>query len=77
MEIQKSQIIRLIDIWLFGPAIIYTSVRAKSIHPLLKLALFYAGASTIYYNGRNYLDNQKLIKQKKIIRFDIAREIEL
>ena len=60
----KSQVIRLIDIFIIGPLMIYlgytsylanTSVLGYSSAKLLYLGLIFFGGTTITYNARNYL----------------------
>lgn len=50
----KAQYIRLIDVFLIGPGMIYIS-REKSLSPIARLFLLTTGAATIVYNGKNYL----------------------
>ena len=58
-EISKSQTIRLLDVFFIGPFMIYVSQKAKGINNLEKFTLLGLGIATIYYNGKNYLDNKK------------------
>tara|TARA_Y100000004_G_scaffold139093_1_gene157845 strand:- start:180 stop:407 length:228 start_codon:yes stop_codon:yes gene_type:complete len=58
-ELSKSQYIRLLDVFFIGPFMIYVSQKAKGINNLEKFTLLGLGIATIYYNGRNYLDNRK------------------
>ena len=60
----KSQVIRLIDIFIIGPLMIYlgytaylanTSALWYSSTKLLYLGLIFFGGTTITYNARNYL----------------------
>lgn len=55
-EFEKSQIIRLADIFFIGPLIIYGGF--KSGKEWLKWALILIGIATILYNGNNYLKNK-------------------
>jgi len=75
-EIQKSQILRVVDFLLLGPGMIFIATNAKNIHPSLKILLALAGVGTIVYNGRNYLINRKLIRENKISHIDLITEIE-
>ena len=59
-EVEKSQIVRLLDVFLIGPVIIYGG--AKSSLKWLKWALILIGIATILYNGRNYLQNEKMVE---------------
>ena len=58
-ERSKSQYIRLLDVFFIGPFMIYVSQKAKGINNLEKFTLLGLGIATIYYNGKNYLDNRK------------------
>lgn len=49
----KAQGIRLLDVGLLGPLLIYASSRCAGEG--LRTGLLAAGAATIAYNGRNYL----------------------
>lgn len=53
-----TQMIRLIDVFLIGPLLIYTSFQ-KSLPNWLRLSLLIIGVSTIVYNGNNYLKHKK------------------
>lgn len=52
----KTQIVRLVDIFIYGPLLIWISTRTKT--KLEQLALLFMGATTISYNLRNYLVKQ-------------------
>lgn len=50
----KSQFVRLFDIYLYGPLLIWFGLnRTKNITE--KIFLFFLGATTISYNLKNYL----------------------
>ncbi len=49
----KSQLVRLGDIFIYGPLLIYASTQVKQ--DWLKIVLLVFGASTISYNLRNYI----------------------
>ena len=57
-EISKSQNIRLLDVFFIGPFMIYISKKAKGLNKIESFTLLALGVATIYYNGRNYLDNK-------------------
>ncbi len=54
----KTQAIRLVDIFLLGPLMIY-SARFSGSPKWLRLSLALAGILTIAYNGENYLRARK------------------
>jgi hypothetical protein len=51
------QDIRLIDVFLLGPFLIYVGMKKELSLPI-RLALLGFGAATIIYNGNNYLKNK-------------------
>ena len=67
-EIAKSQTVRAADIFLIGPLMIYggcmlAKYKMQSINRPLGLAMMAIGIGTIFYNGRNYLANQRTLTQ--------------
>ena len=59
-EYQKSQQVRLLDVFVIAPIIIYTGVKYRDKLPeWLSISLVAIGAATFVYNGRNYLLNKK------------------
>ena len=59
-EIKKSQFVRLWDVFVLGPAMIYIGSTGK-LKEWEKMLLIGAGIGTVWYNGRNYLKNKELI----------------
>ena len=57
-ELSKSQNIRLIDIFVIAPFLIYVSAKAKGLTPLERNGLLIIGVATLIYNGKNYLINK-------------------
>ncbi len=51
----KAQPIRVIDVVLLGPLMIWGGMQATKKNPLLGAALAVGGLSTITYNAGNYL----------------------
>jgi hypothetical protein len=58
-EFQKSQQIRLIDVFVIAPICVYAGIKAKSIPKIISYSLVVIGIATFYYNGKNYLINKK------------------
>lgn len=52
----KTQTIRLVDVFLIGPYLIWLAGRERGIHRTLLTGL---GVATIVYNGRNWLAENK------------------
>ena len=57
-EVQKSQVVRLIDVFFIAPFLVYASTKSK-LSKLDKYVLLGLGVATLYYNGVNYLENKK------------------
>lgn len=51
----KSQAVRLIDVFVLGPFMMWFGARAQGLPRWAKGAMIVSGAATIAYNGRNYL----------------------
>lgn len=65
--VEKAQVIRLIDVAFFGPAMIFIGLKYKHFRPWEKAFLILGGGATLWYNLKNYLINQKRLKEKEII----------
>ena len=52
----KSQWVRLADVFLFGPLLIFAASQVGNVW--LKIALIIVGASTMAYNLKNYLNEK-------------------
>lgn len=55
----KNQQVRLLDVFLLGPFMVWFGVKAQNIGPLPKALMVISGIGTIVYNGNNYLKNLK------------------
>ena len=54
----KTQWVRLLDVFAYGPYLVYLSLQTHYTFSLLeKMFLLFLGATTITYNGRNYLQS--------------------
>jgi hypothetical protein len=51
----KSQQVRLIDVFLLGPFMIWAGATQRQLPPWAKALLVVSGAATVVYNARNYL----------------------
>lgn len=56
-EVEKSQFIRLVDVFFIAPVLIYVSYKANNLSNALRIILLIIGVSTLLYNGSNYLKN--------------------
>jgi hypothetical protein len=55
----KTQWVRLVDIFVYGPYLIYLSTKDDyTFSEYEKLFLLFLGATTITYNARNYKGNR-------------------
>ena len=55
-EYQKSQSVRLLDVFVLAPYLIYLAQK-KELTKLDKQMLIIIAGATIVYNGRNYIKN--------------------
>lgn len=61
-EFQKSQAIRVIDVFVIAPICVYAGLKGKNLPKIIQYSLIIIGVSTFYYNGKNYLKNKKNLK---------------
>jgi hypothetical protein len=59
-EIQKSQRTRAWDVLYLAPFLIYLAWKEKPLTTVDRLSLTAIAVATMYYNGRNYLANERL-----------------
>lgn len=64
----KSQYVRIGDILIFGPIIIYAGLSLKG-RPLLSLVLVIIGASTMTYNYKNY-------REEEAVSYDSSQNLQ-
>jgi hypothetical protein len=57
-EFQKSQFIRLVDVFVIAPICIYAGLKTKDLPKSVSISLILIGVATLYYNGKNYLINK-------------------
>ena len=57
-EFQKSQAVRVVDVFVIAPICIYAGVKYYNTMPKwLSLSLITIGVATAVYNGRNFMIN--------------------
>ena len=56
---EKSQTVRLLDVFLIGPYLVFLSNK-KSLSSIDKQFLLVTGIATIFYNLSNYLERRKV-----------------
>ena len=54
---KKSQFIRVLDVFVYGPILIWVALQVKQ--NWLKIILIFMGATTMSYNARNFLAEDK------------------
>jgi hypothetical protein len=59
--VDKSQEIRLIDVFIISPFLIYYGLKAGRIPQTAKDIMVVLGILTGIYNGKNYLENRGVI----------------
>ena len=57
----RYQYVRLIDVFVLAPVMIYASTY-KTIPGWVRIVLFTSGVATFVFNGKNYLEIEKLKK---------------
>lgn len=58
-EVSKAQWVRVLDVILIGPLMVWGGVALADRHRLAGGALVLFGVATVWYNGRNYLRNAR------------------
>lgn len=65
LDSQIVQFVRIIDVFVLGPLLIWTAATQK-MHPVLRATLLISGVSTIVFNAANFLEvRDKLAKLGK------------
>ncbi len=54
----KAQVVRLLDVWLLGPLMMYAAETPSPRPDWATWFLAASGAATVTYNGRNYLERR-------------------
>jgi len=57
-EYQKSQAVRVLDIFLVTPFLLYVGYKATGLKDWERLGIYTIAITTILYNSRNYLKNK-------------------
>jgi len=56
----EVQLVRLIDVFILGPAMLYIAVYSKNVNILVRSFVGFSGAMTMIYNGLRYLQVEKM-----------------
>lgn len=56
-EYEKSQIIRLVDVFFIAPVLMYSAYKSKDLPDSIRMIVSIIGLGTLVYNGNNYLKN--------------------
>ncbi len=57
-KVDKSQQVRLIDVFFIAPFMVYFGYKAKSMPNIARYTMIGLGVATFFYNGQNYLINE-------------------
>ena len=60
--VSKAQWIRLVDVYFLGPFMIFLALNEKKMCPYRRSILGFFGATTIWYNWKNYRENQERLQ---------------
>ena len=63
-EVSKSQYVRIIDVIILAPIMIYAGT-FKELPTWLRASLIGMGVATAFYNGKNFLENKHNLQNKK------------
>lgn len=63
-EVSKSQTIRIIDVVLIGPTLVYAGAVKSNLPKVIRGALVLFGVCTIYYNFKNYYETKKNLSKQ-------------
>ncbi len=61
--VTKTQNVRLIDVFLLGPVMIWAGYKVQKVNNPVAFFLAISGLMTVAYNGDNYLRNQRKLKE--------------
>jgi len=61
-QVEKTQLIRKVDVGLIGPAMMIAAAN-KHLHPVLRIILGVSGFATVLYNGNNLYINYTLKRE--------------
>lgn len=64
--IAKPQSVRLVDIFLLGPACLAVAYGVSMKSPVARAFWIAAGVGTIYYNARNYLAVERAVRAGEV-----------
>ena len=61
----KANIIRIADVWLLGPWLVYLALRpGRRLSDIERAALVAVGVGTVVFNGANYLKVEQELRAK-------------
>lgn len=66
LNIGKPQFVRLFDVFVLGPVMIYTGMKRSNLPAGLKFVMAVSGFITIWYNGRNYMIQKNIDKLNEV-----------
>lgn len=70
---EKSQLMRLLDVFVFGPLMIAAGATQEKRY--FRMALTVVGIGTIIYNGANYLQTAKKERDQELEQLGLGQRI--
>ena len=64
IEVEKTQNVRLIDVFVLGPFMIWAGATRCNFSPLAKAFMVGSGVATIFFNAHNYIEQRKQIQEE-------------
>ena len=61
-DVVKTQRIRVLDVFVIGPLMAWGGMRLRHEYPVAGSLLAFFGATTVWYNARNYLRVSEAVK---------------
>ena len=58
-EVQKTQEVRLFDVFIIGPFLMYMGMKSGKMTSNEQIILALFGLGTILYNGKNYFEQRE------------------
>lgn len=73
----KSQEVRLLDVFLLGPFMFLAGARSSSLPPWMRVGLVGGGVATVGYNLANYLKKREVQRDPEVVELVCGVQYEL
>lgn len=73
----KSQKVRLVDVFLLGPFMVAAGARSSSLPGWMRVGLVGGGVATVGYNLRNYLEKRDTQRDPEVVELVCGVKYEL